>query len=78
MDVYEMRAEHEAGDPRGRILHWHMVRDHSSQAMCGREIAPDSAAQSPDTWGSPAAQPFCHSCGAAYLRQVPQTTGRPP
>ncbi|GAA1244168.1 hypothetical protein GCM10009665_38720 [Kitasatospora nipponensis] len=78
MEDYEMRAEHEDGDPHGAILHWHMVRDRSSQAMCGRDISPDAASQSPDAWGTEAAQPFCHSCGAAYLRQVPLSTGRNP
>ncbi|MEF3115953.1 hypothetical protein [Streptomyces chrestomyceticus] len=74
---HEMRAEHaedaEAGSPQagGPVKLWHMVRLDGTRSMCGRELRPDAAVQSADAWGTAAAEPFCHSCGALYLREVP-------
>ncbi|MEN2421795.1 hypothetical protein AABB02_27290 [Streptomyces rimosus] len=72
---HEMRAEYaDDGSPRepdARVKIWHMVRLDSSLSMCGRELQPDAAVQSADAWGTSAAEPFCHSCGALYLREVP-------
>ncbi|GCD43107.1 hypothetical protein [Streptomyces paromomycinus] len=77
---HEMRAEYaeaaedaEAGSPRagGPVKLWHMVRLDDTRSMCGRELRPDAAVQSADVWGTAAAEPFCHSCGALYLREVP-------
>ncbi|MFF4649505.1 hypothetical protein [Streptomyces sp. NPDC001380] len=67
--AYEMRAEYDAED--GAIRHWHMVEDGGVRALCGRDLDPGAPTQSADAWGSEAAEPFCHSCGALYLRQVP-------
>ncbi|GAA1164636.1 hypothetical protein GCM10009654_21850 [Streptomyces hebeiensis] len=71
---YEMRAEY-AGDasPReagARFECWHMTRDHETTAMCGIDLDEAAATQTPDAWGTPEGQPFCHTCGALYLRQV--------
>ena len=54
---------------------WHMVRLDGTTAMCGRALAPASATQSAEAWGTPAGEPFCHSCGAMYLREHPQDGG---
>ncbi|WP_030375293.1 hypothetical protein [Streptomyces rimosus] len=72
---HEMRAEYaDGGSPRApdaRVKIWHMVRLDGTLSMCGRELQPDAAVQSADAWGTSAAEPFCHSCGALYLREVP-------
>lgn len=80
---HEMRAEYaedaggaagaEAGSSQAHapVKLWHMVRLDGTRSMCGRELRPDAAVQSADAWGTAAAEPFCHSCGALYLREVP-------
>ncbi|MFH8348101.1 hypothetical protein [Streptomyces sp. NPDC018045] len=72
---HEMRAEYaEAEAPPSAdtpVKLWHMVRLDATQSMCGRELQPEAAVQSADAWGTAAAEPFCHSCGALYLREVP-------
>lgn len=72
---HEMRAEYaDGGSPGGAdapVRMWHMVRLDGTLSMCGRELQPEAAVQPADAWGTPAAEPFCHSCGALYLREVP-------
>ncbi|UNO39993.1 hypothetical protein [Streptomyces sp. MST-110588] len=72
---HEMRAEYAAGasakQPDARVRAWHMVRGHELTAMCGRELDQDAETQSADLWGTADSAPFCHSCGAMYLREVP-------
>ncbi|MEV0370184.1 hypothetical protein AB0I10_10200 [Streptomyces sp. NPDC050636] len=75
---HEMRAEYEEGvlpheDTPVKI--WHMVRRDGTTAMCGRPLAPAAATQSAEGWGTPTSEPFCHTCGAMYLREHPQDTG---
>ncbi|MFK8849020.1 hypothetical protein [Streptomyces sp. Ac-502] len=70
---HEMRAEYaEGGSPQegAPVKLWHMVRLDGTQSMCGRELRPDAAVQPSDAWGTAAGEPFCHSCGALYLREV--------
>ncbi|TVL94070.1 hypothetical protein [Streptomyces sp. SAJ15] len=71
---HEMRAEYEEGSS-GRVAGapvkiWHMVRGVGTVAMCGRELDADSETRPADDWGT-VEVPFCHSCGAMYLREVP-------
>jgi acetone carboxylase gamma subunit len=47
-----------------------MVRGTETTAMCGRELDPKSAVLPADDWGR-TREPFCHTCGALYLREVP-------
>ncbi|MCQ4043715.1 hypothetical protein ACFOSC_11385 [Streptantibioticus rubrisoli] len=72
---HEMRAEYEEGvSPQqegATVKIWHMVRLGGTTAMCGRELDPAAATQPADAWGTPKGEPFCHSCGALYLREVP-------
>lgn len=72
---HEMRAEYEEGvAPRPEaapVKLWHMVRLDGTLAMCGRELDESAATQSADAWGTPKAEPFCHTCGAMWLREVP-------
>ncbi|MGW7006215.1 hypothetical protein ACWGCW_26230 [Streptomyces sp. NPDC054933] len=70
---YEIRAEYPAGvSPKNEpVKIWHMVRAGETTAMCGRDLDAEAAARSSDAWGRPEAEPFCHSCGALYLREVP-------
>ncbi|MCC3767657.1 hypothetical protein [Streptomyces sp. UNOC14_S4] len=72
---HEMRAEYGEGVAPGQadapVKLWHMVRLDGTEAMCGLDLAPGSATQSADAWGTPQGEPFCHSCGALYLREVP-------
>ncbi|MET8678255.1 hypothetical protein ABZW18_11865 [Streptomyces sp. NPDC004647] len=65
------RREREDRD-LGPVELWHMVRSDFSAttALCGRELDPRAAAQPEDAWGM-TREPFCHTCGAVYLRQVP-------
>ncbi|KAB8163868.1 hypothetical protein FH609_019700 [Streptomyces sp. 3MP-14] len=49
---------------------WHMVREGEESAMCGRELRPDARSLSDEEWGR-TPEPFCHTCGALYLREVP-------
>ncbi|MEV5593112.1 hypothetical protein [Streptomyces sp. NPDC052496] len=70
---HEMRAEYAEADSPPKdapVKLWHMVRLDGTQAMCGRELQPEAAVQPADAWGTAAAEPFCHSCGALYLREV--------
>ncbi|MET7935227.1 hypothetical protein [Streptomyces sp. NPDC005322] len=73
--LHEMRAEYEEGSS-GKVAGapvkiWHMVRGNGTTAMCGRELAPDAQTQAADLWATDESGPFCHSCGAMYLREVP-------
>ncbi|MCX4553916.1 hypothetical protein OG204_31540 [Streptomyces sp. NBC_01387] len=72
---YVMQADLEDGssptDEHPTVRFWHMVHVSEETALCGRELDPAAPKQSPDTWGTPESQPFCHTCGALYLRQVP-------
>ncbi|NGO74059.1 hypothetical protein [Streptomyces boncukensis] len=72
---HDMRAEYAEGvSPRGpdaRVKIWHMVRRDGTTAMCGRPLAPGAATQPSELWGTPEGEPFCHTCGALYLREVP-------
>ncbi|MGK5543153.1 hypothetical protein ACSNOH_00115 [Streptomyces sp. URMC 127] len=71
---HEMRAEYEEGVlPRADapVKIWHMVRLDSTVAMCGQDLGASAATQPADAWGAPDGGPFCHSCGAVYLREVP-------
>ena len=75
---HEMRAEYEEGvlpheDTPVKI--WHMVRLEGTTAMCGRELAPAAATQSAEAWGTRQGEPFCHTCGALYLREHPGDIG---
>ncbi|MGP3971123.1 hypothetical protein [Streptomyces sp. 6N223] len=71
---HEMRAEHEGeeaqGGKPGRVRFWHMVRAEEAVAMCGRPLPPGAAALPEEEWGR-TAEPFCHTCGAMYLREIP-------
>lgn len=76
--MFEMRAEwefpeEEATHPKSgrRIRYWHMVRDGRAQGLCGRDLDPQAPTQSETYWGQTGDIPFCHTCGALYLRQVP-------
>ena len=72
---HEMRAEYAEGAAPGQqdaeVKIWHMVRLEGTTAMCGRELYADAPTQPADAWGTPQGEPFCHSCGALYLREVP-------
>lgn len=75
---HQMRAEYETpedgGEPTdrepGAVRSWHMVRGEETVAMCGRELDPEAATRPDEEWGR-TAEPFCHTCGALYLREVP-------
>ncbi|QLE73093.1 hypothetical protein FGW37_17165 [Streptomyces rectiverticillatus] len=72
---HEMRAEYpeglSPGQPDAPVKVWHMVRLGGTEAMCGRDLDPSSATQPSDAWGTAKGEPFCHSCAALYLREVP-------
>ncbi|MFF9477472.1 hypothetical protein [Streptomyces sp. NPDC014733] len=71
---HEMRAEYADGvtpGPDAPVKIWHMVRLEGIKAMCGRILSESAATQPADLWGTPEGEPFCHSCGAMYLREVP-------
>jgi acetone carboxylase gamma subunit len=72
--LHEVRAEYDPdetpGKPDARVSRWHMVRGTDTMAMCGRELHPESATRPEEEWGR-TREPFCHSCGALYLREVP-------
>lgn len=72
---HEMRAEYEEGvsptDSDAHVKIWHMVRLTGTEAMCGRKLDADAVTQRAELWGTPEAEPFCHTCGALYLREVP-------
>lgn len=57
------------GEP-GEVRSWHMEREGEGVAMCGRRLVPEAATLSDEEWGR-TAEPFCHTCGALYLREVP-------
>jgi hypothetical protein len=68
----EHRIIAEMTEPGGGTLkEWHMVRSDQSVAMCGRELDMEQTELPPDAWGTERARPFCHSCGALFLREVP-------
>ncbi|UGY94568.1 hypothetical protein [Streptomyces gobiensis] len=76
---YEMRAEYgpagrseESPEPAalGPVKVWHMVREGETAALCGRDLSAQAATQSAEAWGA-TTEPFCHTCGALYLREVP-------
>ncbi len=79
---HQIRAEYAdtetgAGDAAGRrsrgegpaVKTWHMVREDEPTAMCGRALTPGAATLSEEEWGR-TDEPFCHTCGALYLREV--------
>ncbi|NLU70840.1 hypothetical protein [Streptomyces sp. HNM0574] len=69
---HEMRAEYaEGAGPGAPVKIWHMVRRETATAMCGRELSPDAETRTAEVWGTPEGEPFCHTCGALYLREVP-------
>ncbi|MFF0745481.1 hypothetical protein ACFYVL_34285 [Streptomyces sp. NPDC004111] len=55
----------------GVLKEWHMARGDQEQAMCGRDLVANAEEMSEDAWGTERARPFCHTCGAIYLREVP-------
>ncbi|PWI10521.1 hypothetical protein DIZ27_11055 [Streptomyces sp. NWU339] len=62
----------EMTEPGGDALkEWHMVRSGQDVAMCGREVDPSAKEMPSDAWGTDAARPFCHTCGALFLREAP-------
>ncbi|MBB1243406.1 hypothetical protein GL263_07495 [Streptomyces durbertensis] len=68
-----MRAEYRSNGDVGAeatVKTWHMVRGEGTTALCGRDLDERSATRSEDAWGA-MHEPFCHTCGAVYLREVP-------
>lgn len=62
----------ERTEPGGdTIKEWHMVRAGDTAAMCGHKIDLTEATLPPEAWGTEQAKPFCHSCGALFLRESP-------
>ncbi|RVU20014.1 hypothetical protein EOT10_28880 [Streptomyces antnestii] len=62
----------EMTEPGGSTLkEWHMVRGEQPESMCGRELDLSAQKLSSDAWGTDQARPFCHTCGALFLREVP-------
>ncbi|WP_329466705.1 hypothetical protein [Streptomyces sp. NBC_01431] len=58
--------------PDGDMLkEWHMARADEQVSMCGRDLAENADELPDDAWGTNRARPFCHTCGALYLREVP-------
>ncbi|MEY9967132.1 hypothetical protein ABIA33_005197 [Streptacidiphilus sp. MAP12-16] len=70
MAIYEMRAQYADGGTQGPMTYWHMTRDGSMTALCGRDLDAAAATTSDTSW-SHTTEPICHTCGALYLRQVP-------
>ncbi|MGE9695694.1 MULTISPECIES: hypothetical protein [unclassified Streptomyces] len=73
---HHMRAEYAEGDtpgdPEAPVRKWHMVRGaEEPRTLCGLLLDPAAATQPADAWGTSAARPFCKTCGALYLREVP-------
>lgn len=66
---HRMRAETEPESDS--VKEWHIVRGDETTSMCGRELSASAPEQSADAWGTERSQPFCHSCGALFLREVP-------
>ncbi|WP_432096364.1 hypothetical protein [Streptomyces sp. bgisy100] len=64
------QREAEDGSGLGAVKMWHMVRNSGTTALCGRELDPRAAIRPEDSWGT-TREPFCHTCGATYLREVP-------
>ncbi|MFD9789936.1 hypothetical protein ACFWXK_03195 [Streptomyces sp. NPDC059070] len=59
-------------EPGGSTLkEWHMVRGDAAVSMCGRELDLKEKNLPADAWGTEQARPFCHTCGALFLREVP-------
>ncbi|MFE7119138.1 hypothetical protein ACFU99_27345 [Streptomyces sp. NPDC057654] len=74
---HELRAEYaeyaeyaDPGSSDAEVRVWHVVREHGTTAMCGRELSPAAAIRSVDAWGTGEVK-MCHSCGALLLREVP-------
>ncbi|MFD0068689.1 hypothetical protein ACFRAI_38230 [Streptomyces sp. NPDC056637] len=68
----EYRIVAEMAEPGGSTLkEWHMVRPDAVVAMCGRELDMSEKSLPSDAWGTEWARPFCHTCGALFLREVP-------
>ncbi|MFI0240380.1 hypothetical protein [Streptomyces sp. NPDC016845] len=62
----------ERTEPGGESLkEWHMVRGGEPTAMCGRKIDLAETRLPAEAWGTEEAKPFCHSCGALFLRESP-------
>lgn len=70
---HAMRAEYAdqgaAGRAPGPVVSWHMVRDGESMGMCGKMLLPGARTLPETAWGH-TDEPFCHTCGALYLREV--------
>ncbi|MER5861017.1 hypothetical protein ACFV2Z_38900 [Streptomyces sp. NPDC059688] len=71
---FQLRAEYAEGTtpPRSgeaRDTTWHMTEAGEARALCGRDLDPASETRPAEAWGTEAAEPFCRSCGAQYLRQ---------
>ncbi|MCX3062819.1 hypothetical protein [Streptomyces beihaiensis] len=59
-------------EPGGDTLkEWHMIRAGEEEAMCGRVIDLSAEKLPSEAWGTDRARPFCHTCGALFLREVP-------
>ncbi|MEZ0093006.1 hypothetical protein [Streptacidiphilus sp. EB129] len=69
MHVYEMHAQYAGPGTTGPVTYWHMTSDGSTTALCGRDLDPDAAKTTDQSW-SHTTEPVCHTCGALYLRQV--------
>jgi hypothetical protein len=70
---HEMRAEYAPDVSPGSspVKIWHMVRGRNTlTAMCGRVLDGAADTRSEEAWAV-SSEPFCHSCGAMYLREVP-------
>ncbi|MER6261122.1 hypothetical protein ABT203_16300 [Streptomyces sp900105245] len=71
---FQLRAEYAEGTtpPRSgeaRDTTWHMTEAGEARALCGRNLDPASETRPAEAWGTEAAESFCRSCGAQYLRQ---------
>lgn len=68
---HELRAEYADDERRDTVKSWHIVRGGETEAMCGHLLLPDAEARPDTDWGR-TPEPMCHTCGALYLREVPQ------
>ncbi|GAA0585106.1 hypothetical protein [Streptomyces crystallinus] len=57
--------------PGDTLKEWHMVRAGQEVSMCGRTLDMTRPQLPADAWGTEQARPFCHTCGALFLREVP-------
>ncbi|MFD8293699.1 hypothetical protein ACFV2B_36490 [Streptomyces lavendulae] len=69
MEHHLVAEETEPGS--GSVKKWHVVRGGQQEPMCERDMVLSDKVQSTEAWGTPAAIPFCHACGASFLREVP-------